>query len=297
MALIICPHCGNPISDKAEKCIHCGVTFNKENTHSNPQDSEPAVVDEPKPKVKSDNSGKFFVTFYVAIIIIVVVAFLGLIAYVYYHFSTKDEVADSSNVEQFNNATCEHSDSLAVDTVYTVKDDVINERMADEAKSIRTMDLSAFMLHGKVKSVEESYGGQVSCTYYFSEQGELTKAAMSEGDYRCKIKRQTNNLILSFENPNDEYGGWGYVYTIDNSGRLISYIYGSQDGGDETTYSNFNSNDWPTRSKTVAELGGAVTISTMNYSQIDENGNWTLQTSKDNEGKEVITYRSIEYYK
>ena len=120
---------------------------------------------------------------------------------------------------------------------------------------------------------------------------------MSEGDYRCKIKRQTNNLILSFENPNDEYGGWGYVYTIDNSGRLISYIYGSQDGGDETTYSNYNSNDWPTRSKTVAELGGAVTISSMSYSQIDEYGNWTLQTSKDNEGNEVITYRSIEYYK
>lgn len=295
MALINCPHCGKPVSDKAVKCPHCGVTFNKENTHSIPQDSNPTVVDEQN-KGLSDNSGKAFVTFYIAIIIIVVVALLGLVTYVYYHFSTKDEVADLSHfVEQFNNATCEPLDTLAA--ADTLKIDSIMWGMADEAKSIRTMDLSAFMLHGKVKSVEESYGGQVSCTYYFSEQGELTKAAMSEGDYRCKIKRQTNNLILSFENPNDEYGGWGYVYTIDNSGRLISYIYSSQDGGNETTYSNFNSNDWPTRSKTVAELGGAVTISTMSYSHPDEYGNWTLQTSKDNEGNEVITFRSIEYYK
>lgn len=60
MALIYCPHCGKPISDKAEKCIHCGVTFNEENAYSNTQDSPPAVVDEQKPKVKSDNSGNIF---------------------------------------------------------------------------------------------------------------------------------------------------------------------------------------------------------------------------------------------
>ena len=59
MALIYCPHCGKPISDKAEKCIHCGVTFNEENAYSNTQDSPPAVVDVQKTKVKSDNSGKF----------------------------------------------------------------------------------------------------------------------------------------------------------------------------------------------------------------------------------------------
>lgn len=167
----------------------------------------------------------------------------------------------------------------------------------EEFENFQTKDLSAFMLHGKVKSVEESNGGQVACTYYFSEQGELTKAVMSEGNYRCKIKRKTNKLVLSFENPNDEYGGWGYVYTVDNSGRLISSQYGSEDFGDEATYSNFNSNGWPTRSKGIAELGGAVTISTLSYSQIDEHGNWTQQLLKDDEGNEVTTYRSIEYYK
>lgn len=99
MALINCPQCGKSISDKAVKCPHCGVTFNKENTHSIPQDSNPTVVDEQN-KGLSDNSGKaFFVTFYIAIIM------LGLVTYVYNHFSTKDEVADLSHfVEQFNNS-------------------------------------------------------------------------------------------------------------------------------------------------------------------------------------------------
>lgn len=27
MALIVCPHCGGQISDKAERCVHCGAVF------------------------------------------------------------------------------------------------------------------------------------------------------------------------------------------------------------------------------------------------------------------------------
>ena len=304
MALINCPHCGKPISDKAVKCPHCkkDVTFDTDSlkdeakseivAQSDVQSPQPhptpipnvAEQQEQQDSVEFENydnakhSSKWLFIL-IAIIVILVVARVG-----YYFMSRND------NQERLTDNTESVIDTLAVDTIAASYE-------VENPSDFVTLDLSAFMLHGKVKSVEESYGGQVSCTYYFSEQGELTKAAMSEGDYRCKIKRQTNNLILSFENPNDEYGGWGYVYTIDNSGRLISYIYGSQDGGDETTYSNYNSNDWPTRSKTVAELGGAVTISSMSYSQIDEYGNWTLQTSKDNEVNEVITYRSIEYYK
>lgn len=180
----------------------------------------------------------------------------------------------------------------AVDTI-AVSDEVENP------SEFVTSDLSAFLLHGKVKSVEESAGGQVSCTYYFSEQGELTKAVISEGDYKCKIKRQTNKLIIFFENPNDEYDGWGYIYNIDNSGRLINYKFGSMDYGDELTYSDFDSNGWPTRSCCKTEDIGEDTkteICRLTYSSIDEYGNWTIQKSIDDEGNEITTYRSIEYY-
>lgn len=172
----------------------------------------------------------------------------------------------------------------------------INELEEASPNNLQTLDLSAFMLHGKVKSVEEYDGGQVYSTYYFSEQGKITKAKISEGSYKCKINRQANKLILSFENPDDEFGGWAYVYTVDNSGRLTSSKYGSEDFGDETTYSNFDSNGWPTRSKTIAELGGAVTISSISYPKIDEHGNWTQQSLKDDGGNVVTVYRTIKYY-
>ena len=302
MALISCRQCGKSISDKAEKCPHCkkDVTFDtgklKDEAESEivtqsdvqyPQSRPiptPNVAVQPKLQnavgvISSDNpqnSSKWLIIF-LAIIIILVAACVG---YCFMTYNDNMGTPTDDNME----AVVDPVDTL------TVSDDVENP------SDFVTLDLSAFLLHGKVKSVEESYGGQVSCTYYFSEQGELTKAVMSEGEYKCKIKRQSNKLILSFENPNDEFGGWGYVYTIDNSGRLISYTDVSEDCGNETTYSNFNSNDWPTRSKTIAENGGAVTISTMSYSQIDEYGNWTLQTSTDNEGYETTIYRSIEYY-
>lgn len=308
MALIKCPHCGKPISDKAVKCPHCkkDVTFDTGNLKDeaeseivaqsdvqSPQSRPiptPNVAVQPKLQnavgVKSSdnakNSSKWLIIL-LAIIIILVAACVG-----YYFMTCNDNMG----------TPMDDNTEAVVDTVKTVET-VDTLAVSDEVENpseFVTLDLSAFLLHGKVKSVEESAGGKVSCTYYFSEQGELTKAVMSEGEYKCKIKRQSNKLILSFENPNDEFGGWGYVYTIDNSGRLISYTDVSEYCGNETTYSNFNSNDWPTRSKTIAENGGAVTISTMSYSQIDEYGNWTLQTSTDNEGYETTLYRSIEYY-
>lgn len=32
MAMIKCPECGQEISDKAKKCVHCGVRVKKRNT-------------------------------------------------------------------------------------------------------------------------------------------------------------------------------------------------------------------------------------------------------------------------
>lgn len=273
MALIKCPHCAKPISDKAVKCPHCkkDVTFDTDSL-----------------KDKSSDNTNHSSSCFIAIIIILVAVCIGYyFRLLLYDFNDNQGTPTDDNTE----AVVETVETTeAVDTL-AVSDEVENP------SEFVTSDLSAFLLHGKVKSVEESAGGQVSCTYYFSEQGELTKAVISEGDYKCKIQRQTNQLILIFVNPNDEYDNWGHVYTIDNSGRLISYTEVSKDCEDETTYSNFDTNDWPTRSKTIYESGGAVTIMTMSYSKIDEYGNWTLQTSTDNNGFEKTIYRFIEYYK
>ena len=221
MALIKCPHCGKPISDKAVKCPHCkkDVTFDTDSRKDKSSDN-------------TNHSSRCFI----AIIIILVAVCVG-----YYFRLLLHDFNDNQGTPTDDNTEAVVETTEAVDTI-AVSDEVENP------SEFVTSDLSAFLLHGKVKSVEESAGGQVSCTYYFSEQGELTKAVISEGDYKCKIKRQTNKLIIFFENPNDEYDGWGYIYNIDNSGRLINYKFGSMDYGNELTYSDFDSNGWPTRS-------------------------------------------------
>lgn len=308
MALIYCPHCGKPISDKAEKCIHCGVTFNEENAYSNTQDSPPAVVDEQKPKVKSDNSGKFFVVLYVAILITVVVTF-GFVAYIYYQNSTKDELADSSNVEQFNNAKCDVCDNVSVgySTADSVKDDV-NERLIDEFKNFRTMDLSAFMLHGHVKRLmilKEGYGDiydddiandDVRWYFDFSEKGMLTNVSVDEEQMQCRFSRRGNKLVIQFGNTNDyNYFEWHYI--LDNSDHLIQYEVCSVSNDCWTTYTNHDSNGWPTKaSMSCRKSDVPPTNETYKYSQIDEYGNWTLRKSIGVDGSEITERRSIEYY-
>lgn len=285
MALITCKNCGKPVSDKAEKCVHCGAKFSKNNAHSNTQDSSLSVVDEQKSKVKSDNSGNVFVTFYIAIIIIVVVAFLGLIAYVYHQYSTKDELADSSNIEQFNNVTTELSDTLVGSYAIadSVKDDVINERMAEEAKSFRTMDLSALMLHGKVKRVTESFGerGANNTIYDFNEQGKLIRV---------------NDMSCSTSTVNDKYTIWyedvKRVYKFDNKGRIIRLDEEFEVGGGNFEYSEYNDRGWPTKK---VDLSASWESTQIVYSVIDKYGNWT-QCEWGEEDYTFTIYREIEYY-
>lgn len=171
-----------------------------------------------------------------------------------------------------------------------------NERKKNkEIENLHSFALSALMLHGKVKSVEESLGGNACTVYKFTKSGDLEN--IYQDNYRGKSWHRNKELVISFENTDDEYGGWAYSYTVDDKGRLVKSMYSSGDFAEEVNYSNYNSNGWPTRSKTVAEFGGDVTICSLNYSQIDEHGNWTQQHSVDDSGNESDVYRSIEYYK
>ena len=328
MALISCPQCGKSISDKAVKCPHCkkDVTFDTGNlkdeaeseivaqsdVHSPQSRPIPTLNVAVQPKLQNavgvessdnaKNSSKWL------IIIIVVVAF-GFVAYIYYQNSTKDELADSSNVEQFNNAKCDVCDNVSVgySTADSVKDDV-NERLIDEFKNFRTMDLSAFMLHGHVKRLmilKEGYGDiydddisndDVRWYFDFSEKGMLTNVSVDEEQMQCRFSRRGNKLVIQFGNTND-YNYFEWHYLLDNSDHLIQYGVCSESNDCWTTYTNHDSNGWPTKaSMSCRKSDIPPTNETYKYSQIDEYGNWTLQKSIGVDGGEISTCRSIEYY-
>lgn len=179
------------------------------------------------------------------------------------------------------------TDTVAVDTP-TVEVDSTAIKL-EEFKKFTTNDLAAFMLHGKVKTM--TITGGVSETYHFSEKGVLVSVSISEKGFRSSIKHSGNKVIIDFSNPNDPYGGWTYVHTIDNSGNLISEQYGSDEAGSKVTYSGHDANGWPTRYKaTEDEFGEQYNSSgSISYSGIDEYGNWTKCG-----GREVT--RKITYY-
>jgi len=52
MALTNCPNCGKQISDKAEKCVHCGISFHQQN--SNNADN---IIIKPQIEKKRSSSG------------------------------------------------------------------------------------------------------------------------------------------------------------------------------------------------------------------------------------------------
>lgn len=177
-------------------------------------------------------------------------------------------------------------DTTAVDTVEAIDD---TQTKLEEFKNFRTNDLSAFMLHGKVKHVEESYGGNAYTLYTFNEQGKLIDVCLSGGT--CyEIRHEGNILILL--NQSESHSS-KTEYEVDSSDRLIRYFYeSSYDDSEESKYSQFDDNGWPTFSINISWLEEEKTSSHITYKDIDEYGNWTRKAI-DGEDRE---FRTITYY-
>ena len=192
---------------------------------------------------------------------------------------------------------------------YVVEVEEAKRAKFEENKNFRSNDLSAFMLHGKVRMMIETYNSSsYISTYTFDEKGQLTEA--KEGDDYMEISHEGGNiLILSCHKDKHEYingieyvdFGFEYTYEIDKSNRLSCFSYGVyySDVGYTETYSSFDSNGWPA-SATNDDMYDTTYIQ-FQYSDIDEYGNWT---KKKNEGKysngeaadKNIVYREITYY-
>lgn len=298
MALIICPHCGKPVSDKAVKCPHCkkNVTFDadslKEETESgivvqsevqSPQSRPtpmPNIVEHPKQQdsVEVDsyheeehsNKGLF------ALIAVVVIVAALCIGYYFMINQNNQETPTSDNTETV-------IDTLAVDTIAASYE-------VENPSDFVTLDLSAFLLHGKVKSVKEDNGNE----YSFDEEGILIKYVNSWDKKAIIIKHEGNSLRLDY----DDYGEWFESYTVID-GKLAETEYDYVTEGSFYTYYGYNTDNLPTKYKmypSKACENEYLTNGTIRYSDYDEYGNWRVKTRTDDEGNTSIVHRSIEYY-
>ena len=163
----------------------------------------------------------------------------------------------------------------------------------EEFKNFTSNDLSAFMLHGKVKEVvidcHESivYSAKSIETIKFDEKGELIEFRYNDGDEDnglLDIQHEGNMLIL-------QQGTVTFCYVLNQSDKLTMWERR------DMKYSSlkFNSNGWPTILHREFIQGDFIDNINVSYSDIDEYGNFRRMIHESEYGKDTYT-RTITYY-
>lgn len=158
------------------------------------------------------------------------------------------------------------------------------EANLNDTKTFTSMDLSALMLHGKVKRVTESYRerGANNTIFDFNEQGKLIRV----NDTSCRTSTVNDKYTIWYEDVKQ-------VYTFDSKGRIIRLDEDFDENcGASIEYSEYNERGWPTKK---VDLSASWVKIQLIYSVIDYYGNWT-QCESVTENDTLTIYREIEYY-
>lgn len=300
MALIPCPRCGRPVSDKARQCPHCGALFPLPGNMPTDQSRKD------RPKNKS------------ALWVILSIAACILIAAGAYFFFINDGSSVNDHTNSSKSMSSLYSDSIpAADEKSSTA--ILNEAQfeADAQKSatqarneatewddFTTPDLVLLDLHGHVKSVDYADDG-----FYFNKYLFL----LSEDKYNLDQKGRITNLNCVRNNKNQI----AKIYDPDGSSELelswqgnfpeIINYNGINEGGDARLYYYHDQLKY-FATNCIGGSGGFVTRERIVISPIkfDNRGNWTkaeiiiegsstaASTQKTNE-KETIE-RTITYY-
>ncbi len=275
MALINCPNCGKTISDRAVKCPHCGAVFNKTSYY---------YEEEPK------GSNKTWLYVLLGVVAAAVIGTVAWFGFKYIGQNNNKAAADSVAVDSVD------ADTTVVDTIAKMEEapkvDSTKIKL-EEFKSFRSADLSAFMLHGKVKSVTE-YSGQCFTRCSFNKSGRLVKYEIGDNHSSEMYEISHYGSTLGITQPGT-LGTWGWGYDVKGN-KLVKYESGGDGVGDRCVYSNFDSNGWP-RTETWYEYDMEedawilTSTKSVKYGNIDKYGNWQEKVSNGD-----MEARDIEYY-
>lgn len=270
MALIKCPKCGKTISDKAAKCPHCGapVLLQADSINIVKKDNSILTPKTDVPTSKKKGTNPFLIIS--AVVVLIIIIFCAI------QFSSDPSNQNSPNAE-------------LVASEYEAK--------LNEFKNFTTMDLSALMLHGKVKTVTYYKGAGYRTKFDFDESGALINYEQNDDEFgttKYEIHHEGNRLVLVQA---ETFGSWAEVYEIED-GKLVKYECGGDGVGSRNLYYYHDSNNWP-RTETlydysIEEDAWIMTKSnSLTYDDIDEHGNWKNKVDQDGFAEER---RTIEYY-
>ena len=288
MALITCPHCGKPVSDRAVKCPHCGCAPKEQGAAEKNNDVTPKEDSPTTPIIEqeesSSNRGKTIILF---LLVAILAAIGGIFGYQKYcdiglgplEYETP---TDTAAVETLD------SDTVAVDTVDT-------QTKFEEFKNFTSNDLAAFMLHGKVKMVKEG-----DSKMYFDENGTLTRYVDRWGETEIEHRSECDELYIGSQ-------GSGSFWITVRDGKVVKAGCDANLGVSVNNwYSNYDANNCPTRRKLVEELADEDALDgegfhseyfyVIKYSDYDEYGNYRKKTEISEYGTDNMYTRTITYY-
>ena len=238
MALINCPNCGGTISDKAERCPHCG-------TPQFPQPEQQQQFDfnsGPNPPRKPRNTGLIIALSLVALIVVG-----GIVAVVLKVKADKEAVAREQLMEQKR---------LEAEREQLRLDSIRAEEVRDSIRrNLLTPDLALHMLRGQVKEVrytssDRPWPAEGNSVLRFDEMGNWTnapsKTKRNDGkvtsiDYRTDVLEDEAYLDIEWDGnlPREititgPESGQTLILRYDANGRCISdYSEGGAEGGCE----------------------------------------------------------------
>lgn len=286
--LIKCPTCGKEISSESPICPHCGQ-YNK-------------------PYIRKELKNQILKRLAIGLILFVIGAIACMCVY-FSHSSTRERtrskvthIINGQIIEgQKQTESASHSSNgvkTGSKTIHIINGQIIEEQEQTESansfENFRSKDLSAFMLHGKVKTVTYHSGRSFSrCT--FNELGSLIKYEIGDNhsSYQYQITHDGNKLLLG-----DELGTWGEFYEVDDENRLVKYECGGDGVGSRNLYYYHDSNNCPRVEKVFSydmydNSWQEGETRKLTYSDIDEYGNWLTKTDHNDE---ILERRIIEYY-
>lgn len=174
----------------------------------------------------------------------------------------------------------------------------INEIEEISYKKLSTKDLSAFMLHGKVKTMMV-YSGQSFTKCEFNESGKLIKYQTGDNHVIHNYEITHNGDLISVHSDDEMSSLVGDCYEV-NSDKLVRFEKYGDGEGFKITYANHDVNNWPL-TETFSEYNvfsnnGDWQVrytNSLSYSDIDEYGNWLTKTDHNDD---ILERRIIEYY-
>jgi hypothetical protein len=234
MALIKCPHCGKPISDRAVKCPQCGFPVEKTKLTTSTETEKPSNEEQQGGSTPTEGqSDYFFIKVIISVVLVIALIFIILVS-----FGSRTTNPDRyTDVDSAGVAIDE--DTTAVDTEKAETQE--EEKMPKESATLGNTFKFEFVVGGTTYNISFNKEEKTSQLYVEGEYAPNGKTFYGSCEYDG-LYREGQIQVNGFSGADDfnihfkdeeirwEYGAWidykdNYLYITQDAARAMNPDY------------------------------------------------------------------------